>query len=118
MGSTPSTIIDKLWDSHAVLTREDGQTLLWIDRHLLHEGSFHAFDQLAKRGAAVAHPELTFGIADHYVPTRRGAGDLATPEIRRMVEQLSDNTAKHGIRLIGLDDPRQGIVHVAIPSRG
>ena len=118
MGETPSTIIDKLWDSHAVLTREDGQTLLWIDRHLLHEGSFHAFDQLAKRGAAVAHPELTFGIADHYVPTRRGAGDLATPEIRRMVEQLSDNTTKHGIRLIGLDDPRQGIVHVAIPEQG
>ncbi len=45
MGDAPRTIIDKLWDSHAVLTREDGQTLLWIDRHLLHEGSFHAFDQ-------------------------------------------------------------------------
>jgi 3-isopropylmalate/(R)-2-methylmalate dehydratase large subunit len=114
----PRTIIDKLWDAHAVTTREDGQTLLWIDRHLLHEGSFHAFDQLARRGATVAHPELTFGIADHYVPTRRREEGGATPEIRRMVEQLSDNTGRHGIRLLGLNDPRQGIVHVAIPELG
>jgi 3-isopropylmalate/(R)-2-methylmalate dehydratase large subunit len=111
-----ATIIDKLWDAHVVTTREDGTSLLWIDRHLLHEGSFLAFDQLAARGATVARPELTFGVADHYVPTRRQAG--TTPEIAAMVGQLEDNTARHGIRLIGLDDPRQGIVHVAVPEQG
>lgn len=112
------TIIDKLWDAHAITTREDGTSLLWIDRHLLHEGSFHAFDQLAKRGAGVAHPELTFGIADHYAPTRGRDGSVANPEIARMLDQLSANTARHGLRLIGLRDPRQGIVHVAIPEQG
>ena len=57
-------------DAHAITTREDGQTLLFIDRHILHEGSFHAFNQLRERGARIARPDLTFGIADHYVPTR------------------------------------------------
>src|ERR1700730_8722649 len=69
-GTQPANIIDKLWDAHAIMTREDGQTLLFIDRHILHEGSFHAFDQLRHRGATVARTDLTFGIADHYVPTR------------------------------------------------
>jgi len=112
------TIIDKLWDSHAIVTREDGFSLLWIDRHLLHEGSFHAFDQLDKRGAAVAHPGATFGIADHYAPTRGRALGIANPEIARMVDLLEENTRRHHIPLIGLSDPRQGIVHVAIPEQG
>ena len=112
------TIIDKLWDAHAILTRDDGMSLLWIDRHLLHEGSFHAFDQLTRRGAGVARPELTFGVADHYAPTRGRAGGIVNPEIADMVDQLTDNTQRHGVRLIGLDDPRQGIVHVAMPEQG
>ena len=85
------TLFDKLWDSHAIVTREDGQTLLWVDRHFVHEGSFHAFDKLKERGAPVARPDLTFGIADHYVPTRR-AGRSIDPAIRHMVDQLRDNT--------------------------
>src|SRR5690606_13216708 len=66
----PRTMLDKLWSAHEVARREDGQSLLWIDRHFLHEGSFHAFDQLRTRGARVARPDLAFGVADHYVPTR------------------------------------------------
>ena len=116
MSSAPRTIIDKIWDAHAIATREDGQTLLFIDRHLLHEGSFHAFDQVRKRGAPLARPDLTFGVADHYVPTRNRAA--IAPEIRRMVDQLVDNTTAHGITLFGLDDPRQGIVHVTVPAQG
>lgn len=116
MSSAPRTIVDKIWDAHAIATREDGQTLLWIDRHLLHEGSFHAFDQVRKRGAKVARPDLTFGVADHYVPTRNR--DSIAPEIRRMVDQLVENTTEHGIALFGLDDPRQGIVHVTVPAQG
>ena len=70
MSKTGRTLIDKLWDAHAITTREDGTSLIWIDRHLVHEGSFLAFDQVTERGGRVAHPQLTFGIADHYVPTR------------------------------------------------
>lgn len=116
MSAGPRTIIDKIWDAHAIATREDGQTLLYIDRHLLHEGSFHAFDQVRKRGATLARPDLTFGVADHYVPTRHR--DAIAPDIRRMVDQLTENTKDHGVRLFGLDDPRQGIVHVTIPAQG
>ena len=112
------TIIDKLWDAHAITTREDGLSLLWIDRHLLHEGSFLAFDQLKRRAAGVAHPELTFGIADHYAPTRGRAGRTANPEAGAMIDQLETNTRRHDIRSIGLHDTRQGIVHVALPEQG
>ena len=113
----PRTLFDKLWDSHAIVTREDGQTLVWVDRHFVHEGSFHAFDKLKKRGSRVARPDLTFGIADHYVPTRR-AGGVADPAIRHMVDQLRDNAAAHDVLLFGLEDPRQGIVHVVGPEQG
>lgn len=113
----PQTLLDKIWNSHAIVAREDGQTLLWVDRHFVHEGSFHAFNKLKERGAAVARPDLTFGIADHYVPTRR-SGRAIDPSIRQMVEQLEHNTAEHRVTLFGLDDPRQGIVHVVGPEQG
>jgi 3-isopropylmalate/(R)-2-methylmalate dehydratase large subunit len=113
----PETIIDKLWNAHAITTREDGQTLLFIDRHILHEGSFHAFDQLKQRGATIARPDLTFGIADHYVPTRP-ASSAANPEAAAMIEQLERNAREHGIVSFGQFDVRQGIVHVAIPEQG
>jgi 3-isopropylmalate/(R)-2-methylmalate dehydratase large subunit len=112
------TLIDKLWTAHAIVEREDGETLLWVDRHYVHEGSFHAFSRLAERGVSVAEPGLTFGVADHYVPTRAPRRDIANPEIARMVRQVEDNTAKHGVTLFGLDDPRQGIVHVVGPEQG
>jgi 3-isopropylmalate/(R)-2-methylmalate dehydratase large subunit len=114
----PSTLIDKLWAAHAIVEREDGETLLWVDRHYVHEGSFHAFGRLAERGVGVAEPGLTFGVADHYVPTRAPRRDIANPEIARMVRQVEENTAKHGVTLFGLDDPRQGIVHVVGPEQG
>jgi 3-isopropylmalate/(R)-2-methylmalate dehydratase large subunit len=116
--SEPSTLIDKLWAGREILRREDGDSLLWVDRHYVHEGSFHAFDKLAERGARVAEPRLTFGVADHYVPTRGPRRAIADPEIARMVRQLEENTARHGITLFGLDDPRQGIVHVVGPEQG
>ena len=112
---SPRTTLDKLWDDHEILRREDGASLLWVDRHFVHEGSHHAFARLQGRGMPVAHPELTFGVADHYVPTR---GAPATPDIARMIATLSENTARHGIDLFGLGDPRQGIVHVAGPEQG
>jgi 3-isopropylmalate/(R)-2-methylmalate dehydratase large subunit len=114
----PRTLIDKLWAAHEIVRREDGESLLWVDRHYVHEGSFHAFSRLAERGTGVAEPGLTFAVADHYVPTRGPRHDIANPEIARMVRQIEDNAAKHAIRLFGLDDPRQGIVHVVGPEQG
>ena len=114
----PRTLIDKLWAAHEIVCREDGEALLWVDRHFVHEGSFHAFSRLAERGAAVAEPALTFGVADHYVPTRGSRRTIADPEIMRMVRQVEENTARHHIKLFGLDDPRQGIVHVVGPEQG
>ena len=111
------TLFDKLWDAHTVLTREDGSTLLWVDRHYVHEGSHHAFARLAERGLPVAEPALTIGVADHYVPTRRRES-LTDPAIARMVATLEANTRTHGIRLFGIDDARQGIVHVMGPEQG
>src|SRR3954464_13135701 len=89
----PPTIIDKLWNAHAITTREDGQTLLFIDRHILHEGSFHAFGQLKQRSATLARPDLTFAIADHYVPTRP-ASSAANAEAAAMIAQLERNASE------------------------
>jgi 3-isopropylmalate/(R)-2-methylmalate dehydratase large subunit len=111
-------IVDKLWSAHEILLREDGQSLLWVDRHYVHEGSFHAFTKIAERSARVAEPALTFGVADHYVPTRGSRQNIANPELARMVSQLDENCAKHGITLFGLNDLRQGIVHVVGPEQG
>ncbi|MFN8722134.1 MAG: 3-isopropylmalate dehydratase large subunit [Rhodospirillales bacterium] len=115
---TPRTLFDKVWDAHAVLTRDDGQTLLAIDRHFVHEGSFHAFGMIDHAGRAVRRPDRTYGVADHYVPSHDRRRPIADPEVANMVEMLRANTARHGIRLFGLDDPRQGIVHVIGPEEG
>ncbi len=112
------TIIDKLWASHEIVRREDGESLLWVDRHYVHEGSFHAFGKLAERGVMVSEPGLTFGVADHYVPTRGSRHNIANPELARMVRQVEENTARHGVKLFGIGDPRQGIVHVVGPEQG
>ena len=114
----PQTLIDKLWSPHEVARREDGATLLWVDRHFVHEGSFHAFNQMKARGRTVTEPELTFGVADHYVPTRGRGRDIPDPEIAHMVRNLEANTSENNITLFGLRDPRQGIVHVVGPEQG
>jgi len=114
----PLTLIDKLWSSHEIARREDGAALLWVDRHYVHEGSFHGFSQMKARGRAVAEPQLTFGVADHYVPTRGRAQGIANPEIAAMVRNLDSNAADNHITLFGLRDPRQGIVHVVGPEQG
>src|SRR6516162_7051698 len=114
----PQALFDKLWATHEIARREDGEALLWVDRHYVHEGSFHAFGRLHERGAQVAEPALTFAVTDHYVPTRGSRTNIANPEIARMVRTLEENVAKHGIVLFGLGDPRQGIVHVVGPEQG
>lgn len=114
----PQTLFDKLWAMHEIAIREDGSSLLWVDRHYVHEGSFHAFSLMKSRGRRAAEPSLTFGIADHYVPTRRRQEGIADPEIAEMVRKLEANAAENGITFFGLRDPRQGIVHVVGPEQG
>ena len=117
--SAPSTLFDKIWDRHAILTSDDGQTLLHIDRHLLTDGSFHAFNMLAANAYPVRRPDQTFAVPDHYVPTRgRTDADFADDERRLLVTTLDTNTTSHGITQFGLGDARQGIVHVIGPEQG
>ena len=113
---TARTIIDKIWDAHVIATREDGDCLLWVDRHLVHEGSHHGFAQVKQRGASVARPDLTFGTADHYVPTRPTAP--VDPDAARMIRQLTENCAEHGVTCFGHGHGRQGIAHVVAPELG
>src|SRR5437763_7084249 len=113
----PLTLFDKIWAQHEILKADNGLSLMWIDRHYVHEGSFQGFDKIEARGEKASQPDLTFAIADHYVPTapNRAFND---PSNARMVTQLGANTAKHGVMLMGLEDPRQGIVHVVGPEQG
>lgn len=111
---TPRSLVEKIRDDHLIL-HEDGQDLLAIDRHYLHEGSHHAFARLAEMGLRVRRPDLTFGIADHYVPT---GPEPASPVIAAMIDRLGRNGAAHGVRVFGRGDPGQGIVHVAMPEHG
>ncbi len=112
----PRTIIDKIWDAHTIAIREDGDCLLWVDRHLVHEGSHHGFAQIKQRGAHVSRPDLTFGTADHYVPTRASAP--VDPDAARMIRQLTENCAQHGVTCFGHGHARQGIAHVVAPELG
>lgn len=113
----PQTMLDKLWATHEVLQREDGVSLLWVDRHLVHEGSHHAFAKISERDLPVAEPALTFAVVDHYAPTR-GRSRIADPQITRMIDTLRSNATAHGLRLYDLDNPHQGIVHVVGPEEG
>jgi 3-isopropylmalate/(R)-2-methylmalate dehydratase large subunit len=115
------TMFDKIWDRHVVATAEGGETLLYIDRCLIHEGSRHAFQMLKERGLPVARPQQIIACSDHYVPTKNralGLDGIADDKIRGMVELLASNTSDHGINLFGLHDPRQGILHVVGPEQG
>ena len=114
----PKTLFDKIWEGHVVAHEPGGRSLLYIDRHLLHEGSFHAFDQLDSSGRALRRPDLTFSTADHYVPTRMEPGIPIGDRYKNKIDGLARNAAHHGIVHFGLDDPRRGIVHVIGPEQG
>jgi len=117
---TARTMFDKIWDSH-VVAEEEGEILLYVDRALIHEGSSHAFAALKQRNQPVARPQQVFAFTDHYVPTtgrEKGIAGIAVDEIRNMVIAQHENTARHGIKLFGFDDPRQGILHIVPPEQG
>jgi 3-isopropylmalate/(R)-2-methylmalate dehydratase large subunit len=119
MGSVSKTLYEKIWNTHAILQRDDGQTLLHVARHIAHDGSSHAFEFLQDRGLTVRHPDQVFATPDHGVSSKsHELAAIEIPEQRRVVELLAANTKKFGIVHFALDDPRQGIVHVVGPEQG
>ncbi len=117
----PSTLYDKIWNAHLVDVQDDGTCLIYIDRHLVHEvTSPQAFEGLRTAKRKVKHPERTLAVADHNVPTTsdRRDGVIADPEARAQLSALAANAAEFGIDYFGMDDIRQGIVHVIGPEQG
>jgi 3-isopropylmalate/(R)-2-methylmalate dehydratase large subunit len=112
-----ATMFDKIWAQHVVADGPGGHVLLYVDRHLLHEGSAAAFARLARAGRRVRRPDLCAATADHYVLTSPGA-PAPDAEIARMVDALSAHAAEQGIVLFGRGDARRGIVHVIGPEQG
>lgn len=113
------TLYDKLWQSHLVHEEPDGATLLYIDRHLVHEvTSPQAFEGLRLAGRKPRRPAAAVAVPDHNVPTTNRAGGIADPISRLQVETLDQNCADFGIVEFKMDDVRQGIVHVIGPEEG
>ncbi len=113
------TLYEKIWDAHKVLETDDGQTLLHVARHLVHDGSVHGFEFLRDRNLKVRRPDQVFATPDHGVSTLVHRIDaIQDPEQRRVVEILDRNTREAGIVHFSLEDPRQGIVHVVGPEQG
>jgi 3-isopropylmalate/(R)-2-methylmalate dehydratase large subunit len=112
------TMLDKIWARHVVAAAPGGRDLLYVDRHLVHEGSFHAFEMLRRASRRVRRPDLTVAMADHYVQTGPPVGGPADPEIQAKVDQLGRNASAWRIALFGPGDSRQGIVHVVGPEQG
>ena len=117
--SNPRTLFEKIWDSHLVHSQDDGTCLLYIDRHLVHEvTSPQAFEGLRMTGRKVRRPENTLAVPDHNVPTEGRAKGIADEESRIQVETLSSNCEEFGVQLFGMDDVRQGVVHIIGPEQG
>lgn len=113
------TLFDKIWDAHEVNKIEGGPSVLYIDRHLIHEvTSPQAFSGLEKRGLSVFRPERTVATADHNVPTINQHLPIADELSRYQVNKLTENCEKYGVTLYGLNHPYQGIVHVMGPQLG
>ena len=117
--SGPRTLYDKIWQSHIVEEQDDGTVLLYIDCHLLLEvTSPQAFEGLRAAGRRVRRPHATIAVADHNVPTTDRSQGIADPLSRHQVETLERNTRDFGVPFYGMNDIRQGIVHVIGPEQG
>ncbi|MBC6444257.1 MAG: 3-isopropylmalate dehydratase large subunit [Alphaproteobacteria bacterium GM202ARS2] len=114
------TLFDKVWDSHVVTSLGDGVDLLYIDKHLVHEvTSPQAFSGLRENGRGVRRADATLAVCDHAVPTRRqGRAHIADEQARLQVAALAQNCRDFSITHFGIDDVRQGIVHVIGPEQG
>lgn len=117
--SQPTTLFDKVWDSHVVRHIDDGPDVFFIDRHFIHEvTSPVAFLGLEKRGIPVLYPQRTFATADHNTPTINQHLPVKDPLSANQLRALSQNAEKWGISIWALGHPKNGIVHVVGPENG
>ena len=111
------TLFDKIWDSHVVSVQDDGSSLLYIDKHIIHEVTTpQAFEGLKAAGRKVRQPEKTLAVIDHNIATTRGG--VVEEDSLLQIETLRANVADFGVQLFEVDDPRNGIVHVIGPEQG
>jgi 3-isopropylmalate/(R)-2-methylmalate dehydratase large subunit len=115
----PRTLYDKIWDDHVIDVQGDGTSLLYIDRHLVHEvTSPQAFEGLRMAGRKVHAPERTLAVVDHNIPTTDRSKRIEDDESRTQIEALARNVAEFGIEYFDQHDKRQGIVHIIGPEQG
>ncbi len=116
----PRTLFQKIWDDHVIHTDDNGTSLIWIDRHLVHEvTSPQAFEGLRMANRKVYHLEGTLAVCDHNVPTTSDRGEgIKEEESRIQVETLYQNCADFSVKLFDMMDKRQGIVHIIGPEQG
>ena len=113
------TLFEKIWDRHLVASIDESTNLVFIDLHLVHEvTSPQAFDSLRLAGRKVKHPEMTLATVDHGVPTSNRLLGIKDPLSKIQIEALEANCEEFGVTLFGINDPRQGIVHVIGPEQG
>jgi len=113
------TLFEKIWDSHVVLEKENSPSLLYIDRHLIHEvTSPQAFEGLRLNNRKVRRPDLTIATEDHNVPTTDRSLPIIDQTSSTQIQTLEKNCKDFGIQLFGMDNPNQGIVHVIGPQLG
>ena len=113
------TLFEKIWDRHLVASIDESTNLVFIDLHLVHEvTSPQAFDSLRLAGRKVKHPEMTLATVDHGVPTSNRLLGIKDPLSKIQIEALENNCKEFGVTLFGINDPRQGIVHVIGPEQG
>ena len=115
----PRTLFEKIWDKHLIASIDAETNLLFIDMHLVHEvTSPQAFDSLRISNRKVKFPELTLATVDHGVPTSNRALGIKDPLSKKQIDALEDNCKEFGVTIYGVNDPRQGIVHVIGPEQG
>ena len=117
--SAPRTLYDKIWDDHLVETQDDGSSLIYIDRHLVHEvTSPQAFEGLRMTGRKARAPEKTLAVVDHNIPTTDRSKGVDDPESALQIETLAKNAAEFGLEYYDEHDIRQGVVHIIGPEQG
>src|SRR5882724_8060475 len=115
----PKTMFEKIWEAHVVHEEPGKPSLIYIDRHLVHEvTSPQAFEGLRMTGRKVRRPDLTIAVPDHNVPTTDRSKGIADAESRIQVETLDQNAKEFGLNYYPMDDIRQGIVHIIGPEQG
>lgn len=114
------SMFDKIWENHTAGNLSSGESILFVDRHLVHEvTSAQAFQGLRDKGRNLLHPELTLGVIDHNVSTKnRSDRNASGPVSKKQMETMEQNSKEFGFKLLGWDHPDQGVVHVIGPELG